>query len=266
MRQEQRRLSLRTVFEEVPDLYDRARPTYPPELFDDLASLATLSPGSRILEIGCGTGKATLPLAERGYDVTCVELGEQLAEYARRKLAAFPSVEVVTADFEIWQPPAPYDAIVAFTAFHWIDPTLRYEKSAAALREDGALAVVATKHVLPADGDPFFVDVQDDYRRVAPDDEDGPPPRPDDVPDLADEIAASGLFGDVTVRRYVWDVVYTAAQYVDVLGTYSEHRALNPAARDRLFARIRRRIESRSDGTVRKSYLATLNLARRRSR
>src|SRR5262249_6223864 len=188
----------------------------------------------RILEIGCGTGKATLALAGRGFRVTCVELGERLAEVARRNLRGFPDVEVVNADFEAWEAPVTeVDAVVAFTSFHWIDPEVRYERSAALLRDGGALAVVATKHVLPPDGDPFFA--KDDDRR---------PPQPEDVADLSDEILASGLFVDVAVRRHLWDVVYTADEYVAVLDTYSEQRALEQTARDERYARIRRRSES----------------------
>src|SRR6267143_6546045 len=52
---------LRATFDEAAELYDRARPGYPPELFDDLANLGGLHPGARVLEIGSGTGKATLP-------------------------------------------------------------------------------------------------------------------------------------------------------------------------------------------------------------
>jgi len=253
MPEEHRRVTLRATFEEVPDLYDRARPSYPPELFDDLASFAALTEGARVLEIGCGTGKATVDLAERAFSVTCVELGEQLAERARRNLRGFPGVEIVTADFETWEAPAAdFDAVVAFTAFHWIDPQVRYAKSAVLLRDGGALAIVATKHVLPPDGDPYFADEGD-----------GRPPRPEDVADLTDEILASGLFVDVTVRRHLWDVVYTADEYVAVLDTYSEQRALEQAARDELYARVRRRIEGTAGGTVRKTYLATLNLGRR---
>ena len=55
---------LRQTFEEVPELYDRARPAYPTELFDDLVSLGRIPDGGRILELGCGTGKATLSLAQ----------------------------------------------------------------------------------------------------------------------------------------------------------------------------------------------------------
>src|SRR5919198_4251645 len=119
------RRRLRVTFEEVPELYDRARPLYPPTLFDDLVAYAGLAAGSRVLEIGCGTGQATLPLAERGLEIVCVELGEGLAAVARRTLARFADVEVVHASFEEWEPEPRaerFDAVVAFTAFHWVDP------------------------------------------------------------------------------------------------------------------------------------------------
>jgi SAM-dependent methyltransferase len=255
----------RAMFDQVAELYDRVRPSYPPDLFGDLVELAGLGPGSRVLEIGCGTGQGTIPLAERGLDIVCVELGEGLAVVARRNLAGFPGVEVVRADFEDWEPEtAGFDAVVAFTAFHWLDPTLRFEKSARLLGPEGALGVVGTQHVLPPGGDDFFVDVQADYAAVAPDPENRPPSAPDDVTDLSREFATSGWFGEVAVRRYVWDVEYSADAYIDVLDTYSGHRAMEPAARERLYGRIRRRIEARPGGRVTKSYLALLHVARRR--
>jgi hypothetical protein len=204
-----------------------------------------------------------VPLAERGFEVTCVELGERLATIARSRLARFASVSVVNAPFESWEPSrADFDAVVAFTALHWVDPAVRYLKAAGLLGPQGSLAVVATKHVLPEGGDRFFVDVQEDYvaLRATPQWADGPPPPPEAVADLTGEIAASGVFRNVAARRYAWDVVYTADEYVAVLETYSGHRALDAATRSQLYDRIRRRIQ----GTVRKTYLATLNVARRR--
>jgi ubiquinone/menaquinone biosynthesis C-methylase UbiE len=56
---------LRATFDAGADGYDAARPVAPPEVFDDLVEQARLAPGSRVLEIGCGTGQATLPLAAR---------------------------------------------------------------------------------------------------------------------------------------------------------------------------------------------------------
>jgi SAM-dependent methyltransferase len=260
---------LRATFDQVPELYDRARPTYPPQVFDDLAALARLPPDARLLEIGCGTGQATLPLAEHGYAITCVELGEQLAAAARRKLARFPRVDVINADFECWQPSrADFHAVLAFTAFHWIAPEVRYAKAAGLLRDQGRLAVVSTRHVLSPGGDPFFVDVQEDYAAILRDDPAtragaGGPPPPDAVADIGDEIAASGRFRNVGTRRYLWDVSYGADDYVAVLDTYSDHRALEAATRERLFSRIRRRIDARPGREVRKTYLATLNVAER---
>jgi protein-L-isoaspartate O-methyltransferase len=87
------RRGLRATFTEDAELYDRVRPGYPLALFDDLAELANVGPHCRVLEIGCGTGQATVPLARRGWRVVAVELGPQMASVARRKLAAFPTVQ-----------------------------------------------------------------------------------------------------------------------------------------------------------------------------
>jgi SAM-dependent methyltransferase len=256
---------LRSTFEQVAELYDRARPGYPAPFFDELAALAPLPAAARILEIGCGTGQATTALAERGYRVMSVELGAQLAAVARRKLFVFPDVEVINADFETWQAPhADFDAVVSFTAFHWIDPALKFEKSASLLREGGALAIVETEHVLPSGGDTFFAEVQEDYDAVLPDEKADGPRHPDAVGDLCLDIEASGFFTDAVSRRFLWDVIYASDEYIAVLDTYSGHRALDDATRRRLHDRIRSRIEARPDGTVRKTYLATLNVARLR--
>lgn len=201
------REELRETFEEVPELYDRARPVYPEAVFDDLVELAGLPAGGRILEIGPGTGKATLPLAQRRFRLVSVELGARLAGAAKRNLAEFPAVAIVNANFETWEPDeGGFDAVVAFTAFHWIDPELRFEKPARLLRDAGVLAVVDTQHVLLPDGDRFFVDVQEDYEAVDPSEDNRPPGPPEDVADLSGEIEASGRFRTVGVRRHVWDV------------------------------------------------------------
>jgi SAM-dependent methyltransferase len=245
----------------VPELYDAARPLYPPEVFDDLVETANLELGSRVLELGPGTGQATLPLAKRGFRVTGVELGERLGALARRKLAAFPNVEIVTAPFEVWEPAAGgFDAVVAFTAFHWIDPEARYVKTARLLREGGMLAVVSTKHVLAPGGDRFWAEVQDDYDAVVPSDENRPPPRPEEVVDVSDEIDGSGLFRTFAVRRYLWDVTYDAHTYVELLDTTSGHLAMPERQRRELYARIRERI---GDGKVFKTLQAILNVARK---
>ena len=106
MDDEAKRHGLRAGFDADAQAYDRTRPVCPAQLFDDLISLAGLAAGDLVAEIGCGTGQATVPLAERGLLVTAIELGAELAEVARRKLAAFPGSRVLTSSFEAWQPEA----------------------------------------------------------------------------------------------------------------------------------------------------------------
>jgi len=270
----QTREVLRATFEQVTELYQRARPSYPMQILDDLLALAGLPKGARIVEVGCGTGQATLPLAQRGYAITCVELGEQLAAATRRNLADFPSVDVVNADFESWQPErAEFDAIVAFSSFHWIDAELRYRRSADLLRPQGKLAFVSVAHVMPDDGDSFFVDVQRDYEAVVPEDpktisDAAGPPHPDVIVRLSDdtiirELAASGRFGEPQCKHYLFDVTYSADDYVDLLSTYSGHIAFDEKTRERLLKRIHDRIEARAQRQVRRTSLALLYVAQR---
>jgi SAM-dependent methyltransferase len=252
-------VSLRETFDRDAELYDRARPGYPTALFEDLDALL---PGRRLLEIGCGTGQATRVLAGRSYAVTCVELGEALATVARRRLAGHDAVEIVVADFDSWPgPPSAFDGVVAFTSFHWLDPAIRFARTEALLRPNGLLAVVETSHVLPADGDPFFREVQADYDAVVPEESGDAPPPPETIEPLAFD---EELFEPAAHRRYLWDLDYTADEYIAVLSTYSGHIALAEEQREELFARIRRRIEPR--GRVRKTYLTTLDAARPRPR
>ena len=255
------RARLRETFAADAELYHRARPGYPPELFDELAALCR---GRRAVEIGPGTGQATAPLAERGFSVVAVELGESLAAVARRELAPFPSVEVACADFETWEPPAePFDLVLAATSFHWLDPAVRYAKPARLLREGGILAVIVTHHVVLPDGDRFMVEVQDVYDRIT-----GPggrpPGGPEDVSDAWDDLDTT-LFEHVATRRFLRERRYGPQAYVDLLATYSPNIARPPEQRERLFAELRARIEARPQPYVDKAYLTQLQVARRKA-
>ncbi|MEV7914803.1 class I SAM-dependent methyltransferase [Streptomyces griseus] len=278
--EETRRALLSRTFDEDAELYDRARPGYPPELYDDLADLAGARPGRRVLEIGCGTGQATVDLAALGCRITAVEAGPRMAAIARRNLAAAVeeaeagpgagagavSAEVVTAEFENWPLPAePFDVVLAATAFHWIDPAVRVTRAADALRPGGALAVVRNQHVRGGTEE-FFVEVQRCYERFDPATRPGMrPPEAGEVDnsDHTEEIERSGRFGETVFRRYTWDLTYTTAEYLDVLRTYSGHRALPDAARNGLLACVAGLIDGRYGGRVTKRYLIELAVSHR---
>lgn len=256
--------ALRRTFESAADIYDSARPRYPKALFDDLVQIAGLEVGDRLLEIGCATGIATRPLLQRGLSVVCIEMGPQLAERAREELAGLPA-EVHIASFEDWNADSgSFDLVYAATAWHWLEPALRYQKAHRLLRPDGHLAFWSAQHAFPAGFDPFFDEIQHVYDEIGESHPgEWPPPLPEAVPDESAEIGATGLFGDVVVRRYLWEVEYTADQYIALLNTFSGHIAMDAAKRDRLYGEIRRRIAGRSEETVPRHWAAILHVARR---
>ncbi len=264
MHSETEREKLRQVFDQAAGTYDRVRPDYPEALFDDLIALTGLAPGDHLLEVGCATGKATRPLARRGFRITCVELGEDLAAVAQRNLAGFP-VEVVRGQFEEWRPDEPVSLVYAATAWHWIDPAVRYQRAWQALRPGGHLALWAADHVFPDGGDPFFEELQDIYDEIGDALPPGTPcPRPGELPDDRAGIQASGLFEVTAVRQYGWERVYSAEEYIELLSTFSGHLAMAEWKRARLFGEIRRRLALRPDHSVRRGWGAVLHVARRR--
>lgn len=255
---------LRETFNEDAELYDRARPGYPAALFVDLAAMSDVGPGRRVLEIGCGTGQATIPLAALGGEVVCIELGANMAAVARRKLAGFPAVHVVVSAFEDWPLPAePFDVVFAATAFHWVDPAVRVVKAADALRMGGTLATVSTHHIEGGDTE-FFAEAQACYERWDPSTPIGLRLlAATAIPSDSEELDRSGRFGPTTFRRYEWERSYSRSAYIETLMTYSGHRALAPYARQNLLACIADLIESRYGGRITKRYMTELRIARR---
>ena len=259
---------LKTTFNQDPEQYDKSRPRYPEQVFAHLIEMAGLQPGEVLLEVGCGTGRFTIGLAKRRFRITCVELGENLAAVARRNLAPFPDVSVVVAPFETWEADGEtFDLVYAAAAWHWIDPHVRYRKAAELLKPGGSLGIIGGGHAFPADADRFFYEIQEVYRQLGmePAGELWPPPLPEDVPDMREEIEASGLFGEVQSRRFVWELMYSAEEYIDLLNTFSGHIALEPEKRGYLYRKVRERINARDDPRVRRHWLAILNIASKRA-
>jgi SAM-dependent methyltransferase len=257
---------LKTTFDQDAENYDRARPLYPEAVFDDLARMTGLGAGSSVLEIGCGTGQATGALAKRGYRITCVELGENLAEVARRNLAEYPDVRVENAAFEEWDAGGErFDLVFGAQSWHWLDPEFRYLKAAEILKPGGRLAVLDVEHAFPKDTDPFFFEIQKAYDEITvekPSHHVWPPPLPEEVPDMREEFEASGRFEEFQSTRYVWDVMYTTDEYIALLNTFSNHIASEPWQLEHLFARVRELIGARPEGRVRRHWLAILNVAK----
>lgn len=260
------RETLARTFDTSADVYDGARPGYPAALFDDLAALAGLAPEARLLEIGCGTGKATLPLARRGYAITCVEPGQRLAAVARRNLAAFPRVVVREGSFEAFTPDRPYDLVYAATSWDWLDPATKYSRAAAALRpattsRGGCLAVFWNAHIVIPGDDRFWEVVQHVYERHAPQMV-GEPPLASSLPTSIEPAARDAGFEEIAVRYYPWTEMYTTPRYMDVMRTFSGHIVLPADVRAALINDVGALIDGEFGGEIVKHWVSVLMMSR----
>jgi SAM-dependent methyltransferase len=224
----------RGTFDEVADAYDQSRPSYPDQLFHDLVGLAGIGHGSRALEVGTGTGKATPGLARRGISILGLEPGPRLAAIARANLRSFSQVRVVGESFESWPiETAGFDLVFSAQAFHWVAPEVRFVKAWQALKEGGSLAIIAN---VPHRGKSELDRVIDEcYQQLAPSYRSTGSERRDI---MESEFRLCPLFSVSPVRRYEWSASYTVEDYIALLSTYSDHHILPEAERSALFSGI----------------------------
>jgi len=256
-------------FDEDAEKYDRARATYPAELFDEVWRLAEPGPAPDVVEVGCATGQASIDLAKRAGTLTCVDFGENMVELARRKLSQYPNTRVVRARFEEWDPGEQrFDLAFAASSWHWLEPNVRFAKAAEVLKPGGSVAVVHTDHHYPEGFDPLYPAIQDVYgsvtgTRLEVKEQQIPAPGLLETSQL-DQIAelhGTGAYDKVRVARVLWSIERTADAYIDLLGTYSDHWAMEPDKRERLFAGIHRLVAQSPSGTIRKHCLSTVLVA-----
>ncbi|MDY7102734.1 MAG: class I SAM-dependent methyltransferase, partial [Actinomycetota bacterium] len=171
------------VFDDVAELYDRMRPTYPDDLFVDLAALTGFGGGSSVLEVGCGTGQATRSLAGLDWRVTAVEPGADLADLARRRLASFPDATVEASTFEAWDDGGRrFDLLVAASSWHWVDPAVGWRRAHEIVRPGGWMASLGHVVVRRPDEPEVYAETAGLHERFSPDNPAwGHPPLEDEV-------------------------------------------------------------------------------------
>lgn len=258
-----------SLFDWDPENYDRARPSYPDALFDDV--WAYLDEGTRAqpatIEVGPGTGQATRSLLARGARVTAVELGPRLAVFLARKFLGQPELTVVNAAFEdVLLSEGAWDLVFSATAYHWVAPETRMAKPHALLKAGGVLAVADTVQVRDEADRGYFERSQPLYARYWPGQATfHPSPRPDDVePTILEEMRGSGLFEDVRLWRYRWDQRYDVDAYISLVRSYSNTYELAPDLREQFLADLRAFVEAEEGAYVLRPLVITLVAGRRR--
>ena len=208
-----------------PERYDRTRPHYPAALVDRIIAA---SPGLDVLDVGCGTGIAARQFRAAGCEVLGVEPDARMADFARGG-----GVDVEVATFEAWEPAGrKFDAVVAATAWHWVDPVAGAAKAAQALRPGGLLAPLWHVFHLPSAVADASAAV---YRRIAPDSPVNAVSTMSamEVYQMMFDKAAAGIrqvggFSEPQQWRFDWEQSYTRDAWLDQMPTQGALTRLPP--------------------------------------
>lgn len=219
-------MELRLKFNEDAANYDKARPSYPNELFNDIITYSGINRNSNILEIGIGTGQATLPFLELGCNVTAVELGSDLAEYTSAKFSSYNNLNIINADFiEADLKSGYYDLIYCATAFHWLPQKEAFNKIKKLLKANGTLALFWNHPFPNREDDEVNMASRRVYDKYRPTDKPISEFSENDLKKRRNELAQNE-FKCVEAKLYKRTRALTLEEYIALINTYSDHRAL----------------------------------------
>jgi len=232
----EKRRRQRVLFDSVAELYDASRPVYTDDAVDYLVRTAGLDSASAVLEVGCGTGQLTHELAARGLMLTAVDIGPSMIAAARRRVHSGSVTFQATSFEDLAAKDGSFNAIVSADAFHWIDPELKFSKSARLLSPGGWLAVLSLQHFYD---EPLKTVLQKMW--VARSDDGGTWLRRPG-PTTAEIIGESGFFGTAVETSYSTRLSVSASSVVDLENTRAtslswpddERRAFAEKLRDHL--------------------------------
>jgi SAM-dependent methyltransferase len=257
----------RLSFGSVARQYDQVRPHYPEKLVDRVLSYAGVTPASRALEIGAGTGQATLQFAWRGLQLHALEPSPEMAAIGQQRLQdSGLKVTFDVVDFESARlAPASFDLVFAATSWHWLEPGRRWDIVADALRPGGSVAVFWHWPLWRHSSQRAALD--EVYRRSGIDlTQMGP--MLDVTPDVTvlarewlQDAREQVAFSDVRGATYNWTDSLAGDQYAALLGTYADHLALDADLRDSLLAAVSDVITT-TGGRIDLPYCTTLLMAR----
>jgi ubiquinone/menaquinone biosynthesis C-methylase UbiE len=273
------------VFDGIAEAYDERRSGYPSEIVAAAVELAGLGIGSRVVEVGSGTGKLTEELVACGLRVDAVDPGRNMIEFARRRVKASDLVRFHIGRFEeVSLPEERFDAVFSAAAFHWVDPNLGWAKAAALLRPGGTVALLQPISVQDEVGGQALAELGAAFQRLAPEiaaerprprDEAtiraGAAERRENVSEVWAWLAHRGLavpeagtlFGPALFTAVPRMTEQTAAELWALFETTAIYHRLSAAVRAELQAEDERIIE-RHGGTLRTTQLVALVTAQRR--
>ncbi len=200
------------MFNKVAEYYDKYRPGYPQEMIDSLISVTGITEGSDLLEIGCGSGKATEQLIEKGFNILGIDPGEDLVHIGNERFKN-ENVNFEKGRFEEYDfGQKKYDVIYAAQSFHWLPQPIGYQKCADVLKDNGYLALFWNMYVInDNDVDKELLEISEQYGGIA--DFVTEAECESRINSIVSQIVDFNLFEKPTVIRKLWKQNYTADEF-----------------------------------------------------
>lgn len=235
---------LEWTFNTEAEKYEKMRPGYVPELYEDIFNYVAIDETSNVVEVGIGGGQATLPIIKTGCKLTAVEYGENLAELCRNKFKKFHNFSTVTAKFEDFGcDNNSCNLLYSASAFHWIPEEIGYTKVFEMLKSGGAFARFANHPYKDKGREDIHQALQKIYSVYMPNSLRSNEYSENDAKTRAD-IAQKYGFVDINYKLYHRSRSFTSKEYTSLLGTYSDHIAIEENTRNKLFLEIERAIDN----------------------
>ena len=159
-------MEFRKIFDTIPEQFDKYRPRYCDALFRDLIEFANITPNSKVLEIGPGTGQATDPILNTGCDYNAIELGEHLTEKMKEKYGSYPNFSIVNDDFITHDfGEQKFDMIYSAATIQWIPENIAFSKTFDLLKPGGTLAMMLTRDEYKSANEDLYNTIQEVYSK-----------------------------------------------------------------------------------------------------
>lgn len=237
---------LEWTFDTVADKYEKFRPGYTEELYRTLFNYINIGSSSNVVEIGIGGGQATLPVLKKGCSLTAVEYGENFSKLCREKFRDFGKFSVITDKFEnVSFTGLKYDLVYSASAFHWIPENTGYPKVYSMLKNGGVFARFANhpycgkdNPVLSAEIDKLYSKYYYKYHGKDIKQEKEHKEYSEEQAVQRARIAGKYGFTDIKHAMFYRTRVFSAKEYVELLGTYSDHIAIEENTRMEFFSEI----------------------------
>ena len=255
------------TFDTAVSNYDKMRPGYVDELYQAIFKYIPIDGNSNVAEVGSGSGQATLPVLKTGCKLTAVEYGENFSELLKNKFKDFPKFSVVTGKFEeVSLDEGVFDLVFSATAFHWVPEKEGYEKVYRMLKKGGAFARFANRPRNCQNEPELGREIQElynDYYNKQHNIKSGTKKwfTEEDAKAIS-LIPEKYGFTDIKYFLFYRERVFTASEYTKLLGTYSDHIAIEESIRKVFFSKIEDAI-NRHGGTITISDTLDLELARK---